>query len=349
MVQTIPREQSAVLFRTNGGDLEHTKIAVPEPKDDEVLVNVKYSGVCHTDLHAWKGDWPLPNKLPLVGGHEGAGIAVKVGKNVEGIKVGDTVGVKWLNGCCGSCEFCMQSYEPLCHTPELSGFTIDGTFQQYCIGQGSQLARIPKNLDLAKAAPILCAGITVYKGLKESEVKPGQWVCITGAGGGLGHLAVQYAKAMGMRVLAIDAGEDKKQLCESLGAEVFIDFLKTKDMTKAVQDATQGGPHGTLVLATATAAYTQACEYARKRGTVITISLPPSAYLKADIFFFTLKTLRVKGSYVGNRADTEEALDFAARGLVDPHIKIVPLSKLPEIYSDMEKGKIAGRIVLDMN
>lgn len=346
---SIPKMQWGAQFTENKGPINLVEIPVPEPNDEQVLVNIKYSGVCHTDLHAWNGDWPLANKLPLVGGHEGAGIAVKVGRNVKGVSVGDRVGIKWLNGSCGTCEFCRRSCEPNCGKAELSGYTIDGTFQEYALGQGSQVAHIPDSVPLDVAAPILCAGLTVYKGLKESEVKPGQWVCISGAGGGLGHLAVQYAKAMGMRVVAIDHGEDKKKLCTDLGAESFIDFAEHKDIVKAVQDATEGGPHGSLVLATNIKAFSQACEYARAQGSIVTISLPAEATLQANMFWFTVKCLKLKGSYVGNREDTAEALDFVARGLVKPIMKVEPFSSLTNVYKQMEEGTLAGRIVLDLS
>ena len=202
--------------------MEYKKIAVPECGPTDVLVNIKYSGVCHTDLHAVNGDWPIPTKLPLVGGHEGAGICVARGELVtdDDCKIGEAVGVKWLNDSCLSCTFCIQSDEPLCLKPKLSGYTVDGTFQQYCLASAKHVAHIPEGVPLDEVAPILCAGITVYKGLKESGARPGQTVAIVGAGGGLGSLAQQYAKAMGLNVIAIDSGDEKKALSEKMGAKV---------------------------------------------------------------------------------------------------------------------------------
>lgn len=218
----IPEKQWAQVIDETGGDIFYRQIPVQRPGPDEVLVNIKYSGVCHTDLHAWKGDWPLQSKKPLVGGHEGAGIVVDKGYLVKDhdVAIGDRVGVKWLNGSCLICEFCRKADEPLCAEARLSGYTVDGTFQQYCIANAAHVSIIPKHVRLDAVAPILCAGITVYKGLKESGAKPGDMVAIVGAGGGLGSLAVQYSKAMGLRALAIDAGEEKKEACEKLGADV---------------------------------------------------------------------------------------------------------------------------------
>lgn len=208
----IPKTQKGVIFYENKGKLHYKDIPVPEPKPNEILINVKYSGVCHTDLHAWHGDWPLPVKLPLVGGHEGAGVVVKLGSNVKGWKVGDLAGIKWLNGSCMTCEFCESGHESNCPDADLSGYTHDGSFQQFATADAIQAAKIQQGTDLAEVAPILCAGVTVYKALKEADLKAGDWVAISGAAGGLGSLAVQYATAMGYRVLGIDAGEEKEKL-----------------------------------------------------------------------------------------------------------------------------------------
>lgn len=221
----IPTEQWAQVIDKVGGPLQYKKIPVAKPGPEEVLVNIKYSGVCHTDLHAVNGDWPIPTKLPLVGGHEGAGIVVARGELVtdEICKIGEAVGVKWLNDSCLSCTFCQQADEPLCLTPKLSGYTVDGSFQQYAIASARHVAHIPEGVPLDEVSPVLCAGITVYKGLKESGAKPGQTVAIVGAGGGLGSLAVQYAKAMGLHSIGIDSGEEKKNLATKLGASVSSD------------------------------------------------------------------------------------------------------------------------------
>jgi propanol-preferring alcohol dehydrogenase len=217
---TIPEMQWAQVAENVGGPLVYKQIPVPKPGPDQILVKIRYSGVCHTDLHAMMGHWPIPVKFPLVGGHEGAGVVVAKGALVNGFEIGDHAGIKWINGSCSECEFCRQSDDPLCANAQLSGYTVDGTFQQYAVGKATHASNIPKNVPLDAAAPVLCAGITVYKGLKESGVRPGQTVAIVGAGGGLGSLAQQYAKAMGVRVIAVDGGDEKKAMCEQLGTEV---------------------------------------------------------------------------------------------------------------------------------
>ncbi|KAL8709230.1 MAG: hypothetical protein Q9220_005973 [cf. Caloplaca sp. 1 TL-2023] len=349
MAPDIPDKQWAMVIEKTGGPVAYKQIPVPKPGPDEVLVNIKYSGVCHTDLHAVNGDWPLPTKLPLVGGHEGAGVVVARGELVKDIEIGEHAGIKWLNGSCLSCSFCQQSDEPLCPKALLSGYTVDGTFQQYAIGKAAHVARIPKEVPLDGVAPVLCAGITVYKGLKESGVRPGETVAIVGAGGGLGSLACQFAKAMGLKIIAIDGGEEKEKMCKELGAQTFVDFAKSGNLVKDVQAATEDGtgPHAVLLVAVNEKPFQQAAEYVRPRGTVVAIGLPAGAFLKAPVFETVINMKTIKGSYVGNRKDTTEALDFYRRGLIKAPFKTIGMSELQKVYDMMHEGKIAGRYVVD--
>jgi len=346
----IPTEQWAQVVEKTGQPVVYKKIPVQKPGPDEVLINVKYSGVCHTDLHAVNGDWPLATKLPLVGGHEGAGVVVARGELVKYVEIGDHAGIKWINGTCLNCDFCQQSDEPLCAKALLSGYTVDGSFQQYAIAKAAHIARIPKEIPLDAISPILCAGITVYKGLKESGARPGQTVAIVGAGGGLGSLAQQYARAMGLRVIAVDSGDEKKKMClEKLGAESFVDFATSKNVVKDVQAATEDGlgPHAVILVAVNEKPFQQAAEYVRPRGTVVCIGLPAGAYLRAPVFESVIKMVTIKGSYVGNRRDTAEALEFYRRGVISAPFKVVGLSELQKVYDLMHKGAIAGRYVVD--
>lgn len=259
---------------------------MPKPGPDEVLINIKYSGVCHTDLHAVKGDWPLASKMPLVGGHEGAGVVVARGSLVKDVEVGDYAGIKWLNGSCMSCVHCRQTHESLCADASLSGYTVDGSFQQYAIGKAAHVARIPRDCDLEAVAPVLCAGLTVYKALKESGARPGQHVAIVGAGGGLGSFALQYARAMGLHTIAIDGGEDKREHCAALGAEHFIDFTKSEDIVADVRKASGDGlgPDAVVLLAVSEGPFQQASQYIRSRGTIVCVGLPANAFIKAPVF-----------------------------------------------------------------
>ncbi|KID76668.1 Alcohol dehydrogenase 1 [Metarhizium brunneum] len=348
-VTKIPTEQWAAVVEKTGGPVAYKKIPVREPGPDEVLINVKYSGVCHTDLHAMMGDWPIAPKLPLVGGHEGAGVVVARGELVEDVEIGDHAGIKWLNGSCLNCSYCNVADEPLCGKALLSGYTVDGSFQQFAIAKAAHVARIPKECDLAAISPILCAGITVYKGLKESGAQPGQSVAIVGAGGGLGSLACQYAKAMGLNIIAIDAGDEKRDMCLKLGADVFVDFMTSTDLVAEVKAASADGlgPHAVLLVAVTEKPFQQATQYVRSRGVVVCVGLPANAKLSAPVFDTVIRMINIKGSYVGNRADTAEAIEFYRRGLINAPFKTVGLSQLQDVYELMKEGKIAGRYVVD--
>lgn len=351
MVQSpqIPQYQYAQVFEKNGGPIEYKQIPVQEPGPDDILVNVKYSGVCHTDLHAWKGDWPLPTTLPLVGGHEGAGVVVKIGSNVKNFKVGDHAGIKWINETCQECSFCQKGDQQICGKANMSGYTVNGSFQQFCVVQSQNAQKIPKDVPLDTVAPILCGGITVYRALKEAEIKAGNTVAIVGAGGGLGSLALQYAKQMGFRPIAIDSGDEKRQLCLEQGAETFIDFKTTKNIVADVRAATDDGlgPHAVILVAVVDKPFEQAAEYVRPQGRVVLVGLPPKAMMKAPVFGSVVKMLQVRCSYVGNSIDGDEAIDFFRRGLIKSPIKVVGLSELNKVYDLMEKMMIAGRYVLD--
>ncbi|CAG8900583.1 unnamed protein product [Penicillium nalgiovense] len=328
---SIPEAQWAQVAEKIGGPLVLKQIPVPKPGPDQILVKIRYSGVCHTDYHAMMGHWPIPVKMPLVGGHEGAGVVVAKGDLVNTFEIGDHAGIKWINGSCSECEFCRQS-DTLC------------ALMRNFLGTRSM------GVPLDAAAPVLCAGITVYKGLKESGVRPGQTVAIVGAGGGLGSLAQQYAKAMGLRVIAIDGGDEKREMCHQLGTETYVDFTKSKDIIADVKAATPGGlgAHAVILLAVSEKPFQQASEYVRSRGTLVAIGLPPDAFLKAPVINTVVRMITIKGSYVGNQQDGVEALDFFARGLIKAPFKLAPLKDLPKIFELMEQGKIAGRYVLEL-
>ncbi|KAL6929085.1 Alcohol dehydrogenase (NADP dependent) [Hanseniaspora valbyensis] len=358
----IPETQKGVVFYEHDAGLKYEDIKVPEPKPHELLVKVLYSGVCHTDLHVYKGDWPeIKYKFDpyLVGGHEGAGIVVGMGSQVAGWKLGDLAGIKWLQSSCQSCEFCETGHESNCPEAELSGATHNGSFQQYATTDAVQAAKLTKpeelpnwgneNFDeyMAKVSPILCGGLTVYKALKASNLKPNQWCLITGCAGGLGSLATQYAKAMGFRVIGIDSGDDKKEFFNKMGGEVFIDFRKTDNIVKDIQEATHGGPHAVVNLATSSDSISLSTKYCRTNGTIVLVGLPAGAVVKSDVFDHVVKSLKIVGSYVGNRADTREALEFFNRGLVNSEVKVVGLSQLEKVFDDMEQRKIVGRVVVD--
>jgi len=249
-----------------------------------------------------------------------------------------------------NCENCRKGREQNCPNAKLSGFNVDGTFAQYVVSYVHHVTPIPDGIESAAAAPILCAGVTVYRAIKYSDTHIGDWIVLPGAGGGLGHLAIQYASQMGLRVVAIDTGAEKKELCLKLGAEKWIDFNESKNLVKDVKDACDGlGPHCALVTSATAAGYQQAIEYLREGGTLMAVGLPGEAKLEASIFFTVFKSLNIKGSYVGNRQDAQEALDIAARGKVKCHFVVKKLSDLKDVYEGLEQGTVVGRVVLDMS
>ncbi|KAM5385314.1 hypothetical protein ACJZ2D_000955 [Fusarium nematophilum] len=345
----LPTEQWAQVVEAPGGSVTYKRVPVRAPGPDEVLVNIKFSGVCHTDLHAMMGDWPLERKMPLIGGHEGAGIVVAKGGLVSNIEIGDHVGIKWLNGSCLDCDFCLQGDEPLCPKALLSGYTVDGTFQQYGIAKAAHVTRIPPECDLEEVSPILCAGLTVYKGLKEAGLRPGQYVAIVGAGGGLGCFALQFAKCMGIHSIAVDTGEDKLKVCRSLGALATVDFKTSSDVARDVRAAVPDGygPHAVLLLATRDEPFQGAHSYVRSHGSVVCIGMPAQGFLKAPIFETVVRMVNIKGSYVGNRQDAAEAIEFFRLGLIKAPHKLVGLSQLQDVYSMMLKDEVVGRYVVD--
>ncbi|TDL22863.1 mannitol-1-phosphate dehydrogenase [Rickenella mellea] len=354
MAPSIPNVQKAAVIPAVGAAIEvRDNHPVKQPKDlapGECLVKMECTGVCHTDLHAKKGDWPIPPMSPLIGGHEGVGEVVAIGASTtnQNIKIGDRVGIKWLADSCLDCEMCRKGYEQNCSKAKLSGYTVDGTFSQYVVSYVNHVTPIPKSLGSTDAASILCAGVTVYGAIKRSNTHIGDWIIIPGAGGGLGHLAVQYANAMGLRVVAIDTGEEKKKLVLKLGAEKWIDFKESKDIVKDILAATGGeGGHAAIVTAASTSGYAQAVDYLRPTGTIVCVGLPNDA-LGANIFWVVFKSIRIVGSYVGNRQDAIEALDIAAAGKVKVQFEMRKLADLKSVYEGLEEGKIAGRMVLDM-
>jgi propanol-preferring alcohol dehydrogenase len=326
--------------------LDVTDVELPTPGPGQALVKVLYSGVCHTDLHAAHGDWPVKPTPPFIPGHEGIGEVVAVADDVTRLHVGDTVGNAWLWNACGECEYCQTGRETLCPAQNNGGYSVDGSFGQYMLVDATYAPLVPDGVDLAAAAPILCAGVTVYKGLKESEVKPGQWVLISGIGG-LGHIAVQYARAMGMRVLAVDVSDDKLALARKHGAEACVNAAAEDDVVARIHQLTDGGAHGGLVTAVNGHAFPQAVGGLRRGGTVSLVGLPPEEF-GLDIFSTVLLGLTVRGSIVGTRKDMAEALDFFARGLVDPTYTVRPLADINDIFTEMENGTIDGRVVMDM-
>jgi len=325
-----------------GAPLALREVPVPRLRADRILVRIRASGVCHTDLHAAQGDFPVRPEPPFIPGHEGVGEIAQVGGNVTGLTEGERVGVAWLHSACGRCEHCLAGWETLCPGQVNTGYTTDGTFAEYVLADPDYAARIPEGADAGTIAPLLCAGVTVYKALKRSDTKPGDWVLVSGIGG-LGHLAVQYAKAMGRRVAAVDVAEAKLDLARRLGADAVFDAA-AGDAVKAVQSQL-GGVQGAVVTAVSTQAFEQALAMMRRGGTMVMNGLPPGAF-SLDIFSVVLKGITLRGSIVGTRLDLAEALAFAADGRVATQIEWDELANINAVFERMRANTIEGRAVL---
>lgn len=341
---SLPATMKAAVVPALGAPLEIREIAVPRPGPGECLIRVRASGVCHTDLHAAMGDWPVKPAPPFVPGHEGVGEVAALGEGVDWLKEGDRVGAPWLGHACGRCEHCVGGWETLCETQVNTGYGQDGGYAEYVKVDANFVGRLPDGLEFGPAAPVLCAGVTVYKGLKETEAKPGDWVAISGIGG-LGHMAVQYAKAMGLNVVAVDIAEDKLKLARELGADLALNAVET-DAAAEIQRQL-GGVHGALVTAVSNAAFGQAVGMMRRGGTLSLVGLPPGDF-PLPIFEIVLKRVTVRGSIVGTRNDLAEALAFAGAGKVASHFSWDRLENINAIFERMKAGGIDGRVVLEI-
>jgi propanol-preferring alcohol dehydrogenase len=316
---------------------------IPVPGAGQILVKTEACGVCHTDLHAAHGDWPVKPALPFIPGHEAIGIVAAVGSGVTFVKEGDRVGVPWLYSACGHCEYCLSAWETVCAEAQFGGYTRNGGFAEYLIADPDYVAHIPQGLAATEAAPLICAGITTYKGIKEAAVRPGEWIAISGVGG-LGHLAIQFAKVMGLLVCAIDIDDGKLSHAKRLGADLTIN-AKNGDPAAVVKRETGGGAHGVLITAASLIAFQQGVSMTRKRGTCVLVGLPPGEF-PVPLFDVVANCITIRGSFVGTRQDMAETLAFAAAGKVKADIELQPLSAINQVLDRLEHGDVASRVVL---
>jgi len=334
----------AAVVEQFGQNLVLRELAIPTPGPGEILVKNEACGVCHTDIHAMRGDWPVKPALPFVPGHEAIGVVTALGAGVTSVKEGDRVGVPWLYSACGHCEYCLSGWETVCASAQFGGYTKNGGFAEYTLADPNYVARIPARLAAKDAAPIICAGVTTYKGIKEANVRPGEWIAISGAGG-LGHLAVQYAKVMGLQVCAIDIDDRKLAHATRLGADLVIN-AKNEDPAVVLKEKTGGGAHGVLITAPSLGAFKQGVAMTRKRGTCVLVGLPPGEF-PVPLFDVVANCITIRGSFVGTRQDMAEALAFAAAGKVKADIEVQPLASINKVFERLEKGEVASRVVLD--
>ena len=337
------KTMKAAVVHEFGKPLTIDEVPVPVAGPGQILVKIAATGVCHTDLHAAEGDWPFKPKPPFIPGHEGVGHVVAVGPGVRHVKEGDRVGVPWLYTACGHCKHCLGGWETLCEQQQNTGYSVNGSFAEYVVADPDYVGHLPANVRFVDIAPILCAGVTVYKGLKVTDTKPGDWVVISGIGG-LGHLAVQYAKAMGLNVLAVDVDDAKLELARELGAALAVNARKADPVAYVKKEV--GGAQGVLVTAVSLKAFEQAIGMVGRGGTVSLNGLPPGDF-PLSIFGTVINGITVRGSIVGTRLDLQEALDFASQGKVKATVSTQRLEDINKIFARMHAGDIQGRIVID--
>ncbi|WP_255012180.1 alcohol dehydrogenase AdhP [Roseovarius sp. M141] len=336
----------AAVVREFGAPLQIEEVPIPEVEPGMIQVAIHASGVCHTDLHAAEGDWPVKPQPPFIPGHEGVGYVSAVGKGVTNVKEGDRVGVPWLYTACGHCRHCLGGWETLCKSQKNTGYSVNGGFAEFVLADPNYIGHLPDNVGFNEIAPVLCAGVTVYKGLRMTDTRPGDTVAISGIGG-LGHMAVQYAVAMGLNVVAVDIDDAKLELARRLGAKVTVNARTEDDPAARVVKETGGGVQGVLVTAVGEKAFEQAIGMVDRGGTVALNGLPPGNF-PLNIFGMVLNGVTVRGSIVGTRLDLQESLAFASDGRVKATIETAPLDEINAILDRMRSGKIEGRMVLDL-
>jgi len=318
----------------------------PVPGEGEVLIKVEASGVCHSDLHVAEGDWKQfagITKLPLIVGHEVAGKVVEVGPGVRELKIGDRVGVPWIYWTCGECEFCREGNENLCVKQKITGVTVNGGYAEFIKAPASHATRIPDAVSSVQAAPLFCAGVTVYRAIMQAKPQRGQRLAVFGVGG-LGHLAIQIAVHLGLEVSAVDVADDKLALAKSLGA-VNAFNAATANVVKEIRRL--GGAHIVLVTSGSKAAYDTAVYCLRPTGTLLAVGLPANE-ISFPAIMMAAGEVNIKASAVGTREDLKQVLALAAAGKLHCQVAARPLADVNAVFEDMRAGKIAGRVVLTM-
>ncbi|KAI1826374.1 alcohol dehydrogenase [Xylaria intraflava] len=355
-MSTIPTTQTAATVPKLGGGVKFVHdYPVPQAGHNEVLAKVLYTGVCQSDLHTQAGIAAGPSgepilkvKLPHVGGHEGIGRIVALGPGCdESIKIGALVGIRFVSRVCRRCPFCLEGNEQHCTDSRNHLHHEDGSFQEYIALDAGYLTVLPDDVDPATTGPVLCAGLTTYKAVKNARIKVGDWVVVIGAGGGLGHLAVQYARARGGVVIAVDGGAAKGDFVKSVGASEYVDLNETPDLTRKVLELTHGGAHAVIVTAGSVKAYARAADMLRVGGTLSCAGIPPAkGFLETPISGIVIRSLRIAGNLVGSQQECLEAVELVRKGVVRPVVSVRPFADLPAVYAEMERGDVVGRIVL---
>lgn len=326
-----------------GAPLKIVDHEIPKPGAGQVLVKMETSGLCHTDIHAWKGDWPVKPGLPFIPGHEGIGLVEAVGDDVTRVAVGERVAIPWLGMACGTCEHCISGWETLCESQENSGYSIDGAYAEYALASADYVGIVPDGVDPIDAAPLACAGITTYKAVKVAGTRPSDLVAVFGIGG-LGHLALQYAKVAGATVVAVDLLDSKLELAKELGADYTVN-AKEQDPIEYIQSL--GGADQAVVLAVSPKAFEQAFNSLKRGGTMAMVALPADNDMTLPIFQTVLKGITIKGSIVGTRKDMAEVFEIHRQGKTKVISETRQLESVNDDFDAVEHGKVDARLVFD--
>jgi propanol-preferring alcohol dehydrogenase len=315
----------------------------PVPGRDEILVRIEATGLCHTDIHAAHGDWPVKPTPPFTPGHEGVGIVEEIGPGVTEVRLGDRVAIPWLGYACGTCDYCVSGWETLCPAQQNTGYSVDGGFAEYVKAHGRYVVQVPDGVEPHEAAPLTCAGVTTYKAIKVAGTRPSDLVAVFGVGG-LGHLAIQYAAIAGGRVVAVDLHDEKLELARELGAEFTVNAA-AEDPVEAIQRL--GGADQAIALAVAPSAFEQAYRSLRRGGTLVFVALPKDNRMELPIFETVLNGITVVGSIVGTRTDLREVFELHAAGKTRVIYEVRPLAEVNEAIEEVEQEEVKARIVFE--
>jgi alcohol dehydrogenase, propanol-preferring len=317
---------------------------VPRPGPGQVVVRTETCGLCHTDIHAAHGDWPVKPTPPFVPGHEGVGVVEAIGAGVSNVREGERVGVPWLGWACGACEYCVSGWETLCLQQKNTGYSVDGGYADYILAEAAFVGHVPDGIDPLDAAALTCAGVTTYKAVKVSHARPSDLVAVFGIGG-LGHLAMQYALIAGASVVAVDIVDHKLEMAKRLGAAHVVNAL-TEDPAEVIKGL--GGADAAIVLAVAPKACEQAFASLRRNGRLVFVGLPADNFVQLPIFETVLNGITVTGSIVGTRVDLAETYELHADGRTRVIHETRKLEGVNEAFEQVEKGEVDGRLVFDL-
>lgn len=323
--------------------LELQTLPIPEPGPGQVLVRLEACGVCHTDIHAARGEWPVKPNPPFIPGHEGVGVIETLGEGVRTRRVGERVALPWLGSACGHCGYCVSGQEALCEQQANTGYSIDGGYAQYAVADGRYVVPVPDLVTSLDAAPLTCAGVTTYKAVKVAGAGLGTKIGVFGVGG-LGHLAVQYARLAGGFVTAVDIEADKLELAHQLGADHMVNAAKT-DPVEEIQR--RGGLDVALALAASNESFRQAFASLRRGGRMVCVGLPAEGDLNLPIFETVLGGLSVIGSIVGTRQDLVEVFDLHAAGRTRVIAEGRELADINAVFDEILTGRVPARVVIE--